>query len=80
MGDALVCAYEGASPNDIVNRTTMKNANDEEEIPLDILAADPPAKLYLLVGTNALASGTKDAYGIYAVCGEISQLLYQSQP
>lgn len=26
------------------------------------------------------ASGTKDAYGIYAVCGEISQLLYQSQP
>uniref|UniRef100_UPI0025921970 hypothetical protein n=1 Tax=uncultured Bilophila sp. TaxID=529385 RepID=UPI0025921970 len=55
-----ILAYEGASPNNFVNRTTMKNANDEEEIPLDILAADPPAKLYLLVGTNALASGTKD--------------------
>ncbi len=60
LDGARVLAYEGASPNNFVNRTTMKNANDEEEIPLDILAADPPAKLYLLVGTNALASGTKD--------------------
>ena len=39
--------------------------------------------LYYLPGVVVLttgASGTKDAYGIYAVCGEISQLLYQSQP
>lgn len=60
LSGARVLAYEGASPNNFVNRTTLKNANDEEEVPLDILAAEPPAKLYLLVGTNALASGTPD--------------------
>lgn len=60
LDGARILAYEGASPNNFVNRTTMKNANDEDEIPLDILAADPPAKLYVLVGTNAIASGTAD--------------------
>ena len=60
LSGARILAYEGASPNNFVNRTTMKNANDEEEIPFDLLAADPPAKLYVLVGTNAIASGTAD--------------------
>lgn len=60
LDGARILAYEGASPNNFVNRTTMKNANDEDEIPLDILAAEPPAKLYVLVGTNAIASGTAD--------------------
>lgn len=60
LSGARVLAYEGASPNNFVNRTTMKNANDEDEIPFDVLAADPPAKLYVLVGTNAIASGTAD--------------------
>lgn len=60
LDGARILGYEGASPNNFVNRTTMKNANDEEEIPFDLLAADPPAKLYVLVGTNALASGTAD--------------------
>lgn len=60
LDGARILAYEGASPNNFVNRTTMKNANDEDEIPFDVLAADPPAKLYVLVGTNALASGTAD--------------------
>lgn len=60
LSGARVLAYEGASPNNFVNRTTMKNANDEDEIPFDLLAADPPAKLYVLVGTNAIASGTAD--------------------
>lgn len=60
LDGARILAYEGASPNNFVNRTTMKNANDEEEIPFDLLAANPPAKLYVLVGTNALASGTAD--------------------
>lgn len=60
LSGARVLAYQGASPNNFVNRTTLKNIDDVEEIPLDILAADPPAKLYLLVGTNALAGGTND--------------------
>lgn len=60
LDGARILGYEGASPNNFVNRTTMKNANDEEEVPFDILAANPPAKLYVLVGTNAIASGTAD--------------------
>ena len=44
-------------PNQIVNRTALKNTNedDAEQVPLDILAEQQPAKLYLLIGTNALA-------------------------
>lgn len=60
LSGARVLAYQGASPNNFVNRTVLKNPDGEEEVPLDILAADPPAKLYLLVGTNALAGGTND--------------------
>ena len=60
LDGARILAYEGASPNNFVNRTTMKNANDEDEVPFDVLAANPPAKLCVLVGTNAIASGTAD--------------------
>ena len=46
--------YEGVPPNTFVNRTVVKNANDEDEVPLDVLAGLQPKKLYLMVGTNAL--------------------------
>ena len=57
VGGALVLGYEGTSPNQIVNRAALKNTNedDAEQVPLDILAEQQPAKLYLLIGTNALA-------------------------
>ena len=57
--------YEGTSPNQIVNRTALKNTNedDAEQVPLDILAEQQPAKLYLLIGTNALAGlGNDEAF------------------
>ncbi|MDD4849576.1 MAG: GDSL-type esterase/lipase family protein [Gemmiger sp.] len=60
VGGALICGYEGTSPNQIVNRTTLTNDERGEEIPLDVLAAAPPAKLYVLLGTNALVGTGND--------------------
>lgn len=68
VGGALVLGYEGTSPNQIVNRTALKNTNedDAEQVPLDILAERQPAKLYLLIGTNALAGlGNDDGFLAY---------------
>ena len=60
LGGARVLGYEGAFPSNFVNRTTLKNANGEDEIPLDILAETQPKKIYLMVGTNALVTDTND--------------------
>lgn len=60
VGGARILGYEGASPNSFVNRTVLKNADGADEIPLDLLAADPPRKLYLMVGTNTLVMTGND--------------------
>lgn len=56
VGDALICGYEGTSPNQIVNRTTLHNDDRGDEVAMDVLAAAQPAKLYILLGTNALVA------------------------
>ena len=66
VGGALVCGYEGISPNTIVNRATVTNPDRGEEVPLDVLAAAQPAKLYILIGTNALVQpGNDDSFLAY---------------
>ena len=66
VGGALVCGYEGISPNTIVNRTTVTSPDRGEEVPLDVLAAAQPAKLYILIGTNALVQpGNDDSFLAY---------------
>ncbi len=60
VGGALICGYEGVSPNTIVNRTTAKNPDRGEEVAMDVLAAAQPAKLYILIGTNALVQTGND--------------------
>ena len=66
VGGALVCGYEGISPNTIVNRTTVTSPDRGEEIPMDVLAAAQPAKLYILIGTNALVQpGNDDSFLAY---------------
>lgn len=66
VGGALVCGYEGISPNTVVNRTTVTNPDRGEEVPLDVLAAAQPAKLYILIGTNALVQpGNDDSFLAY---------------
>ena len=54
VGGALICGYKSISPNTIVNRTTVTSPDRGEEVALDVLTAAQPAKLYLLLGTNAL--------------------------
>lgn len=66
VGGALVCGYEGVSPNTIVNRTTVTSPDRGEEVPLDVLSAAQPAKLYILIGTNALVQpGNDDSFLAY---------------
>ena len=81
VGGALVLGYEGTSPNQIVNRTALKNTNedDAEQVPLDILAEQQPAKLYLLIGTNALA-GLGNDEGFLAYYGKLLDELQSTLP
>ena len=66
VGGALVCGYEGISPNTVVNRSTVTSPDRGEEVPLDVLAAAQPAKLYILIGTNALVQpGNDDSFLAY---------------
>ena len=63
VGGALICGYRSISPNTIVNRTTVTNPDRGEEVALDVLAANQPAKLYILLGTNALVqTGNEDSF------------------
>ena len=63
VGGALICGYRSISPNTIVNRTTVNNPDRGEEVALDVLAANQPAKLYILLGTNALVRpGNEDSF------------------
>ncbi|WP_294500183.1 GDSL-type esterase/lipase family protein [uncultured Gemmiger sp.] len=76
IGDALVCAYEGISPNQIANRTTMSDGT----IPLDALAADQPKKLYVLMGANALAYRTDNDEGFLSYYGMMLDELKAALP
>ena len=63
VGGALICGYRSISPNTIVNRTTVTSPDRGEEVALDVLAANQPAKLYILLGTNALVqTGNEDSF------------------
>lgn len=69
VGGALVCGYEGTSPNKIAQRAVLTHDERGEEIPLDVLAEKQPAKLYVLLGTNALVGlgndeGFMEYYGL----------------
>ena len=54
MQNAMFCAYKGVGPNVIVNGTTCKRADGVAEIPMDVLSAQQPRALYILLGTNVL--------------------------
>ena len=54
LPNAHFCAYKGVGPNAVVNGTTCKRADGVAEIPMDVLAAQQPRALYILLGTNVL--------------------------
>ena len=63
VGGALICGYRSISPNTIVNRATVTSPDRGEEVAIDVLAANQPAKLYILLGPNALVqTGTEDRF------------------
>lgn len=80
VGNALICAYEGASPNDIVNRTTMTSNTRGEEIPLDVLTQAQPKKLYVLMGANSLAYSTENDEGFLNYYGRMLDELKAALP
>lgn len=54
LPEAHFCAYKGVGPNAVVNGTTCKRADGVSEIPMDVLTAQQPRVLYILLGTNVL--------------------------
>ena len=54
LPNAHFCAYKGVGPNAEVTGTTCKRADGGAEIPMDVLAAQQPRALYILLGTNVL--------------------------
>ena len=54
LPNAHFCAYKGVGPNAVVNGATCKRADGVAEIPMDVLAAQQPRALYILLGTNVL--------------------------
>lgn len=54
LPNAHFCAYKGIGPSAVVNGTTCKRADGEQEVPMETLAAQQPQKIYVLLGTNVL--------------------------
>ena len=79
MSGALICGYIGSSPNQIVNKTSLKHSERGAEVPLDLLTAAQPAKLYLLMGANTLAIPGNDA-SFLAYYGQMLDMLKEALP
>ena len=79
MSGALICGYVGGSPNQIVNGAAMKHPERGSEVPLDLLRERQPAKLYVLMGANALsAQGNDDSFLAYY--GKMLDMLKEALP
>lgn len=79
VADALICAYTGASPNQVVNRAALTHPERGDEVPLDVLSAAQPKKLYVLMGTNALRFGDNND-GFLAYYGRMLDELRAALP
>ncbi len=90
IGGALICAYTGIGPQNIVNRTTQNHSERGEEIILDVLSEYSPSKVYILLGTNSLvAQGNDESFlayydqmleDIYATLGDDTLIYVQAVP
>lgn len=66
LSGALICAYRGIGPDSIVKRSTQNHAERGQEIPLNVLAAKKPKKLYVLLGSNSLTiQGNEEGFLAY---------------
>lgn len=66
LGGAKIYAYRGIGPDSIVKRAALSYQDRKDEIPLDLLAAQKPAKLYVLLGSNSLTvTGNEEPFLAY---------------
>lgn len=79
MSGALICGYVGGSPNQIVNGTSMNHQERGSEVPLEILKENQPAKLYVLMGANALSAQNNDE-SFLAYYGQMLDMLKEALP
>ena len=54
LPEASFCAYKGVGPSAVVNGTTCKRRDGGTEVPMEVLTAQQPPVLYILLGTNVL--------------------------
>lgn len=71
-------AYKSITPKDFVNNVKAKNVSGEEVAILDHIYDLQPDKIYILLGTNALASGSDDSMLQYY--GRLLELLKEKFP
>lgn len=79
MSGALICGYIGASPNQVVNKASLKHPERGPEVALDVLAAAQPGKLYVLMGANTLTILGNDA-SFLAYYGQMLDMLREALP
>lgn len=79
MSGALICGYIGASPNQVVNKASLKHPERGPEVALDVLAAAQPAKVYVLMGANTLTIPGNDA-SFLAYYGQMLDQLKEALP
>lgn len=57
---SVVCAYRSVSAMQFVNNTEVTNLHGRKEHAWDAVCRAKPKKIYILLGTNVLASGSSD--------------------
>ncbi len=66
LGGAIICAYRGIGPDSIVKRSALNHSERGAEVPLTVLAAKKPGKIYVLLGSNSLTiQGNEDSFLAY---------------
>ncbi|MCR4585324.1 MAG: polysaccharide deacetylase family protein [Lachnospiraceae bacterium] len=63
--NAIFCAYKSITPTQFVNNLKVSDADGRETAVWDEVCSKNPEKIYILLGTNALASGSNKSFIVY---------------
>lgn len=64
-GQAEIQAYKSVTPMQFVNNARAMDVNENEVALLDAAMGASPEKIYILLGTNAMAGGSSDSLIVY---------------
>lgn len=76
--DVAFCAYKSITPMQFVNNTKIEVSDGEEVAIWDEVCKKNPEKIYILLGTNALASGSNSSFILYY--GKLIEMLKEQFP